>query len=147
MVIGKRYGPGEGYSTRRGGELGADDGDDVEGHAFGVMTTEASGPQGPGTRSSDMGDTIEPEGAIKTVKATDEDVEGHGTRGMTPKAADEAEADSAWRKRKASDDDDVEGHGVRGVTPKAVEPEGVGTLRKASDDDDDVEGHAAFQKK
>jgi hypothetical protein len=98
MSIGKRYGPGEGYSARRGGERIDDD--DVEGHAL----VNKSGSLDPGSRSSDMSDTIQPEG-IKGARASDDDVEGHAFR---PKAT-EPEGIKGAR----ASDDDVEGHANR----------------------------------
>jgi hypothetical protein len=95
-------GPGEGFSTRRGGELAADD--DVEGHAFSTVDdarrVDAMANDKP----------LDPQGLGQKPKASDDDVEGHR---FTPKASPEG----FGQKPKASDDD-VEGHGAGGRTPK-----------------------------
>ena len=101
MTFGKKFGPGEGFSVRPGGELASDE-DDVEGH----MSPDASvgresgkSNKQPQAGRSDMDDK----------RQDDQDTEGH--IGRVPKASDDDDTEGhIGRVPKASDDDDTEGH-------------------------------------
>jgi hypothetical protein len=130
MDVGKKIGPGEGFSVRPGGEMASDE-DDVEGHmsagTAAARETRASNSQAGSGRidvNDKRQDDQDTEGHLGRIpKASDDDTEGH--LGRLPKASDDDTEGHLGRIPKASDDD-TEGH--------------LGRLPKASDDDD-TEGH------
>ena len=114
MTFQKKYGPGEGFSVRPGGEMAADE-DDVEGHM-----SEGSGRIDVSDKRHDEDDT---EGHRMLARASDEDdTEGHR---MLARASDEDDTEGHRMLARASDEDDTEGHRM---------------LARASDEDD-TEGH------
>jgi hypothetical protein len=120
MDYGKKFGPGEGFSVRPGGEMASDE-DDVEGHMSpGADAGRDSGESDDKARSGriEMNDT----------RQDDQDTEGH--LGRIPKASDDDTEGHLGRIPKASDDD-TEGHSFRLSSG--------GRVPKASDDD--TEGH------
>ena len=162
MTFGKKFGPGEGFSVRRGGELASDE-DDVEGHMTGAPVKRAEDESGrndmdekrqdedteghvarPRVRASD--DDTEGNIARPTVRASDDDTEGHlgggGKKLLSRESDDDTEGHLGGGGKKLqsreSGEDDTEGHRMLAQSG--------GPLRKASDDEDDTEGHRMYQQ-
>ncbi len=162
MGFGKKFGPGEGFSVRPGGEMASDE-DDVEGHmTSGDSAGRESGESDKQARSGriDMNDKRQDDdqdteghsfrvsGGHPIPKESDDDTEGHGLRpsggGNRPlvRASDDDTEGHGLRPSGGGNrplvrasDDDTEGHGLR--------PSGGGNrpLVRESDDGDDTEGH------
>ena len=90
MSFGKKFGPGEGFSVRPGGEMASDE-DDVEGH---MSVGDSAGRESGESDSQARSGRIEMNDKRQNDKRQDDDTEGHVARPAV----------------RASDDNDTEGH-------------------------------------
>ena len=105
----RRRPPMEGFS--RPGSLGGeawDDDDSVEGHIMDEDRTLDQDTEGHGGLFKASDDDVEGHGTPKLRASDEDDVEGHGTPKLRASDEDDVEGHAGWLK--ADEDDDTEGH-------------------------------------